>query len=163
MPTHRARLALTLSLVAAGVACRHRARPPAQAWRWESPQPQGNRLNAVCLDDAGHAYAVGAFGAVLVRGPDGAWTPRVTGSDATLHAVSCGAGGVWAVGDRGVALRSRDRGASWQRVPTPVRSTLRAVATAGRGVLAGGVDGVRCCTPVTGSASPPRRARATPR
>lgn len=137
----RARLVLAL-LSITGASCHRRARAPAQTWRWESPQPQGNRLNAVCLDDAGSAYAVGTFGTILVRPRGGAWSPRVTSSDATLHAVSCGASGVWAVGERGVVLRSRDRGASWQRVPAPARGALRAVTTAGRGVLVGGVDGV---------------------
>ena len=131
-----------LLALAALSACRHRAHSDPRAWRWENPTPQGNRLNAACLDAQGRAYAVGDFGTILTREGNGAWRAAPLRARTELRAVACGAGGVYAVGAGGLALRTRDGGARWYVLPVGVRANLNAVTTHGTTVLLGGDGGV---------------------
>lgn len=131
---------LALASLLALSACRHRGahRAPQRAWRWENPTPQGNKLNAACLDDAGYGYAVGDHGALLVRDLRGEWQSVPARTSEHLHAVACGAREVVAVGARGVALRSRDHGRRWSRFSVGTRATLHAVQiTDARTLIAG--------------------------
>lgn len=119
-------LMLLLGSVLALSACHPRGRAPRRAWRWENPTPQGNTLNAACVDGAGVGYAVGQHGAVMVR-ERGVWRALPSQARAHLYALACDDREVIAVGDDGTALRSTDRGARWSRVDLGTRAKLRAV------------------------------------
>ncbi|MEZ4391722.1 MAG: hypothetical protein R3A48_11545 [Polyangiales bacterium] len=137
-------LTLALASALALSAChrhRGRARPAPRAWRWENPSPQGNKLNAACVDDAGVGYAAGDFGALLVRDARGAWRAAEVATTAHLRAVACGASEVLAVGDGGVALRSRDHGRTWRRVSLGTRADLHAAQIHAGVTLVAGAGG----------------------
>lgn len=66
--------------------------------------------------------------------------PRTT--TASLHGVAATpAGGLYAVGDGGVVLHSKSKGATWATVPSATTAALRAVAVAGSTVVIVGEKG----------------------
>src|SRR5262245_15879041 len=57
----------------AGMPDDDRGPPTLGPWSWQSPQPQGNTLNALWVPSETEAWAVGAFGTAL-RWDGSAWT-----------------------------------------------------------------------------------------
>jgi photosystem II stability/assembly factor-like uncharacterized protein len=88
-------------------------------------------------------YAVGDSGRILHQSAEGVWIAAASGTDQDLHAVwGSSADDVWAAGDGGTVLNSRDRGVTWRRVESGTDEDLRALAGApSGGVLAAGVSG----------------------
>jgi photosystem II stability/assembly factor-like uncharacterized protein len=87
----------------------------------------GVALDGVSTTQAGtRALAVGAGGAVLLRGPTGGWTPLATGNATDLHAalVTDGGGRLYVAGERGTLLTSADLGAHWTVMPLGTTSAL---------------------------------------
>jgi hypothetical protein len=78
-------------------------------WTWESPLPQGNRLNEVWGFSLTDVYAVGDHGTILHS--DGTtWNREESGTVADLHDVwGCGTT-VFAVGDQGTVLERGKQG-----------------------------------------------------
>lgn len=108
----------------------------------------------------GGAWLVGAEGLMLRLGHDD--PVAVDGYDvrtrANLRAIACrGAAEAWVAGDEGTILRTRDGGATWERVRTALAGRLDAVAVAHEparvfvagegGALAVGVDGAFAVVP----------------
>ena len=63
--------------------------------------------------------------------------PRLTGVCFTAAGIG------WAVGERGAAFRSNDRGATWTQIPTGIREDFDSIACNGRlDAIAAGVGGV---------------------
>ena len=85
------------------------------SWVWQSPLPQGNRINDVHVFNADHLLAVGDHG-LLLESDDGGttWQRREWNIDATLNAVAfANASTGVIVGDRGLMLRTTNGGANW--------------------------------------------------
>jgi photosystem II stability/assembly factor-like uncharacterized protein len=105
----------------------------------------GGTLYGIARGAAGEV-AVGDHGLIRAR-VDGVWRDRVTARATALFAVwGRGPERVFAVGARGVALRSEDRGRSWHPLPTGGEHHLVAVRGVGeRAVVAlsGGIAALR--------------------
>lgn len=86
--------------------------------------PVATDLLGVWGSSIDNVFTVGA-GGVVVRRKNGDWQPMVSGIGDDLRAVSGGGGSVWAVGDRGVALRYD--GTSWKSEPSEPVAALEAV------------------------------------
>ena len=87
----------------------------------DAPSP----LDAVAMsDDGAQAFAVGAGGTVLVRTAPRTWTlaPRATTAD--LHAALVSEGRLYAAGEGGTLLGSRDGGESWSLRPLATTAAL---------------------------------------
>jgi len=85
------------------------------SWVWQSPLPQGNRINDVHVFNADHLLAVGDHG-LLLESDDGGttWQRREWNIDADLKAVAFADASTGViVGARGLMLRTTNGGASW--------------------------------------------------
>jgi photosystem II stability/assembly factor-like uncharacterized protein len=70
-----------------------------------------------------HPRTFALAGALFVLAP--AWTPQVSGVNATLRGVSAVNDRIaWASGSGGTVLRTEDGGATWNRITVPADSTL---------------------------------------
>jgi photosystem II stability/assembly factor-like uncharacterized protein len=91
----------------------------------------------------GNVFAVGEAGRILRQKAEGVWESLVSGVDEDLHVVWGSSGDdVWAAGDGGVVLHSRDGGATWKRVNSGTDEDLRGIAGAPGGVIISGSSGV---------------------
>ncbi|MDI9599890.1 MAG: YCF48-related protein [Acidobacteriota bacterium] len=115
------------------------------SWVWQSPLPQGNRINDVHVFNADHLLAVGDHG-LLLESDDGGttWQRREWNIDATLNAVAfANASTGVIVGDHGLVLRTTNGGANWLLTFPSTTQDLRDVCFAnalqGWAVGSGGV------------------------
>jgi hypothetical protein len=95
---------------------------------WESPTPQGTRINGVARVAANDAWAVGDA-ATLMRFDGTAWSrvvvPQLTRADDLRAIWAASASDVWVVGSNGKTLHFD--GHAWTIVPTSLDRELRAV------------------------------------
>lgn len=97
--------------------------------RYQGPNVQDSLLDVIALD-ATHAIAVGAYGMCVVTADAGqTWTRReLTPEDAHLNRITQGPSGtLYVAGERGTLLRSVDRGATWQALPSPYEGSFYGV------------------------------------
>lgn len=100
----------------------------------------GSRLFAVHAPTDGPAIAVGAAGAALERGTDGAWHSLALPAEATLYGIDGpSAHDRLVVGDSGTVLQLR--GGVWRREGAPRRDLLRAVWYDGLRAMVVGAEG----------------------
>ena len=101
-------------------------------WQWLAPKPQGNALHDVAAVRSSFV-AVGARGTILVSDRRGEhWRAAESSTRDDLNAIWVAASGLWAVGDHGTVLRSRD-GAVWHAVAIGAHEPLVDVAGGDRG------------------------------
>ncbi|UXI70142.1 WD40/YVTN/BNR-like repeat-containing protein [Tahibacter amnicola] len=108
------RLFRSFSVTGAIAACLMTGTLPAaaqQAWRWSTPLPQGNTLQAVLSNGSTHV-AVGDRGTLLSSDDGITWTPRPGNTRAYLRGVAWGSSRFVAVGWDGALLTSPD-GRAW--------------------------------------------------
>jgi photosystem II stability/assembly factor-like uncharacterized protein len=137
--------------------------PAGDGWYWQSPQPQGNVLNAVVFSDTSTLWAVGDGGTILQSVDAGAtWQVRTSPVSVPLGAVTfADPTHGWAVGGEGwaayqdterdgVILGTSDGGATWQVQASLKRVALSCVtfiddqqgwAAGGRGTILHTADG----------------------
>ena len=121
--------------------------------RWV-PEATGTTagLNAVTTRRFGSAgptvTAVGDGGVMLVRQPDGTWSPVVSPTGADLYGITSSASDftLVAVGARGVIVGLPSSGGSLSVQASPVTTTLRAIASWNNTLLAVGDGGVMVST-----------------
>ncbi len=109
------------------------------SWVVRRSSPTGD---AVLLDvwfvDPRHGVAGGAYGELLSTA-DGGTTWQRRGDDAQgvhVNAIAAAAdGSLYAAGESGLILRSDDRGASWQALPSPYEGSLFGVLATDDGAL----------------------------
>jgi photosystem II stability/assembly factor-like uncharacterized protein len=142
------------------------AEPPATAWRWVNPLPQGNQFTGLAFAGGLAGWAVGTHGTVM-RTSDGgvSWSPQAAPTVADLFAVAtAGAGRAWAVGAGGTVLRTTDGGATWTAWPSGTTRDLFAVcavsrrsvwAVGDRGTILHSQDGGRTWAPSSTSSNEP--------
>jgi photosystem II stability/assembly factor-like uncharacterized protein len=117
------------------------------SWRSAAPDwdlllgsPEAPHLYDVLLVDARTALVVGEFG-LLLRTDDAAarWSVLRQGERSLFALRAAADGGLWAMGQDGLLLRSSDRGRSWQRVDLGrgVELLDLALRADGRGLLIG--------------------------
>ncbi len=91
----------------------------------------------------GRIWAVGDGGRIVTLVADGVWRAQSSGVDADLHAVwGSSDDNLWAAGDDGVVLHSRDGGASWRLVESGTDEDLRAISGAPGGIYVTGENGL---------------------
>jgi photosystem II stability/assembly factor-like uncharacterized protein len=113
----------------------------AVASRWVYPLPQGNTLRALWLSPHRDVFAAGDGGTIL------SWSA----SEQTFNVLQIGAADLWAIwgndegvyaaGELGTLLVSRDRGQSWKQVEGGAKAYWRALSGCGRELWAVGSDG----------------------
>lgn len=105
--------------------------------------PEAPHLYDVLLLDARTALVVGEFG-LLLRTDDaaGRWSVMRQGERSLFALRAAADGGLWAMGQGGLLLRSRDRGQSWQQIDLGPEVELLdlALRADGRGLLVGRTD-----------------------
>ena len=117
-----------------------------RTWRkqWQGSNLESSFLD-VCALDAQHAIAVGAYGLFMSTADGGGtWTPRkILADDMHLNRITRGpAGTLYIAGERGTLLRSRDAGATWQRIDSPYDGSFYGILPLGpRALLAYGLRG----------------------
>jgi photosystem II stability/assembly factor-like uncharacterized protein len=112
-------------------------------------QYQGENLQTsfldVCALDTQGAIVVGAFGQCLATTDGGqTWTPRrPTEEDLHLNRIVASSGGsLFIAGERGLLLRSTDRGEKWMRVDSPYDGSFYGILPLGpQNLLAHGLRG----------------------
>lgn len=88
-----------------------------------------NKLMRVATAADGIAWAVGEVGAVLQSKDYGAtWARVMHEEDAAWNGVFVGQQKIWLAGEFGRLAASSDGGARWTSVPTPVKTSLMAIA-----------------------------------
>jgi len=115
---------------------------------WQT-QWQGKNLDAsfldVCALDAQRVIAVGAYGLCLATVDGGkTWTPRkILDDDMHLNRITRGpTGTLYIAGEHGTLLRSRDAGATWNRIDSPYDGSFYGILPLGpRTLLAHGLRG----------------------
>ena len=122
--------ALTWAAVAAVPAGARLDAAGADAWVWQSPQPQGNPLADLDFVDSTHGWAVGQKGAIVVTSDMGDnWRVQASGTDSDLHAVEfVDASTGWAVGQGGTILVTHDGGTHWASQVSGTSVDLRSVS-----------------------------------
>ncbi|QYM80135.1 hypothetical protein K0B96_05830 [Horticoccus luteus] len=92
----------------------------------------------VCVLDATHIFAVGAYGLFVEKHPGVPdWTVRrlIDDDDHFNRLARSPAGTLYLAGERGTLLRSRDAGASWQRLRSPYDGSFFGVLPLGGSTL----------------------------
>ena len=153
---------LRLTLVGLGivvmVATSH-GQTPGTSWTLRNPQPSDAYLYASAW--TGTQMVVVGFGGTVLTSPDGiAWTPRSSGTTATLRAIVKGGRQLCTVGDAGTILTSPD-GVTWTRRTSGTSLELRGVAWTGTrfslvgeaGLAMTSEDGITWSTRFTGTSS----------
>jgi photosystem II stability/assembly factor-like uncharacterized protein len=92
-------------------------------WRqqWRAENLQDSFLDVLALD-AQHVIALGAYGLFVTTADGGrTWTRRkIADNDYHLNRITRGPGGtLYIAGEHGTLLRSRDHGATWERIDSP--------------------------------------------
>lgn len=117
---------------------------PAASWKWASPQPMINGLNAISMLPPRTGWTVGQSGMILHTSDGANWTVQDSGTSVELMDVQAiDALRVWAVGEYGTILASGDGGATWSPRPSGTVTNLNSVTfvDAAHG-WAVGMDGV---------------------
>lgn len=111
-------------------------------WYFQSPQPQGNTLNAVSFCDTYHGFAVGKYGSVIhtINGGQ-SWTTQTSGIAEELTDVQClDPNTAVAVGKNGRIIWTKDAGGTWWVQPGNTTQDLYSVSftNSQEGTIVGG-------------------------
>lgn len=112
----------------------------------EEPNPTLETLNAITQDPDGTRYAAGEKGILLWSRPNQPWDyAPVPNLKAFLMGVFADSRGVFAVGELGTLLFSKDHGATW-KTKTISKNWLRDIKGDDRGLYAVGFQGTVLCS-----------------
>lgn len=118
---------------------------PKMLWQWSYPQPSGNNLIHVSLQDSIHGVIVADNGEVLVTDDRGqVWKSKnaMIAEDFLASAIAFDVNTLVSVSSRGYVRRSIDRGASWNQVGE-FNTNLTQIHACGDSVaLAVGMEGI---------------------
>jgi photosystem II stability/assembly factor-like uncharacterized protein len=99
-------------------------------WSFQTPEPQGNRLNSVSFVNDQHGFCVGALGTIIHTQNGGVtWSKQLSGVLSEINEVSCVDPSIaYAVGDHGLILKTTDAGENWWIQPSNSGLDLNSVS-----------------------------------